>query len=178
MKKKTIRKIESHGLIGEAAVYTKCWMHGIRAYFLGHLKRNFPGSDLILETDDPRRNLYVQVKTGYPTKKHEVYLAMHREKDLSEGKFTADFVVFVNLDPKVARTHTHKGELDFAAFSYYIVPGYEANSLFYEALQRKAQRPKRDGMPRKLTHGEVQAREEDMAKYRNAWRLLKPFDGE
>jgi hypothetical protein len=167
----------SHGLIGEAAVYAKCWMHGIPTYFTGHLKKNFAGSDLILDTNDPRRKLWVQVKTGYPTRDHEVYLAMHREKDLTESKFTADYVVFVNLDPEVASTHTHNGELDFAAFKYYIVPRDDANRLFREALQRKAKRPKRDGTPRKLTHGEVQAPEEDVAKYLDAWELLKPSDG-
>jgi len=54
-----LRKSHSHGKIGEAAVYAKCWMHGIPAYFTGGLRSNFAGSDLIVETTDARKKLWV-----------------------------------------------------------------------------------------------------------------------
>jgi hypothetical protein len=41
-------------------------MHGITAYFTGGLRNNFAGSDIIVETKDPRRKLWVQMKTGAP----------------------------------------------------------------------------------------------------------------
>jgi len=172
-------KIRSHGKIGEAAVYAKCWMHGIPAYFTGGLKINFAGSDLILDTVDPRRKLWVQVKTGYPTRKNYAYLTQATsEKDLTQPKFTADFVVFVNLYDKVAKSHTHNVELDFHNLSYYVVPRDAANRLFREALKGEADRPKRDGTKRKLGNlaGEVQYA--TMEQYRDAWILLKQADGD
>jgi len=69
-----LSKSQSHGRIGEAAVYAKCWMHGIAAYFTGGLRNNFAGSDLIVETKDQRAKLWVQVKTGAPALKDHIYL--------------------------------------------------------------------------------------------------------
>jgi hypothetical protein len=63
----SIRKLQSHGKIGEAATYAKCWMHGIPPYHTGGLRSNFAGSDLIVDTADPRQKLWIQVKTGAPT---------------------------------------------------------------------------------------------------------------
>ncbi len=54
------RKSQSHGKIGEAAAFAKCWMHGIPAYFTGGLRSNFAGSDLIVETRNQRVKLWVQ----------------------------------------------------------------------------------------------------------------------
>lgn len=68
-----LRKSESHGKIGEAAVFAKCWMHSIPAYFTGGLRINFAGSDLIVETAERRRKLWVQVKTGAPILKDHVH---------------------------------------------------------------------------------------------------------
>ncbi len=174
----TNQKKLSHGKIGEAAVYARCWMHGIPAYFTGGLKVNFAGSDLIVDTTDPRRKLWIQVKTGYPTCKNYVYLTQSAgERDLTQPKFVADFVVFVNLDAEVARKHTHNGELDFSALSYYVVPRDDANGLFCEALRGEADRPKRDGTTRSLTNVAVEIPHADMERYRDAWRLLKQADG-
>lgn len=108
------RKSQSHGKIGEAAVYAKCWMNGIPAYYTGGLRSNFAGSDLIVETSNIRSKLWIQVKTGAPVLKDHVYLTQcDGENDLGRDKFDADFVVFVNLDAKVALNHGHAGELDF-----------------------------------------------------------------
>ena len=38
-----LRKSQSHGKIGEAAVYAKCWMNGIPAYFTGGCAATSPG---------------------------------------------------------------------------------------------------------------------------------------
>lgn len=43
----------------------KCWMNGIPAHNTNGLRANFAGSDIIIDTDDPRKKLLVQVKTGY-----------------------------------------------------------------------------------------------------------------
>ena len=95
-------------------------MHGILAYSTGSLKANFAGSDLlIVDAADPRRKLWVEVKTGFPTRKNHVYLTQSAgEKDLTHPKFAADFVVFVNLDAKAAKAHIHDGALDFQHLSY------------------------------------------------------------
>jgi hypothetical protein len=47
-----LRKTQSHGKTGEAAVTAKCWMHGIPAYNTSGLRANFAGSDLIVDTSD------------------------------------------------------------------------------------------------------------------------------
>lgn len=170
----TLSKSLSHGRIGEAAVSAKCWMHGIPAYNTGGLRANFAGSDLIIETGDPRKKLWVQVKTGAPIEKDRVYLTQCAgESDLKEEKFQADFVIFVNLDLKAAKSHLHDGSLDFNNLSYYVVPRKQANSLFFEAVKTAADKPKRDGHPRKLTNLAVHVPNKFMEKYRDAWAQLK-----
>jgi len=167
-------KSRSHGRIGEAAVYAKCWMNGIAAYSTGGLRNNFAGSDLIVETGDPRRKLWVQVKTGAPTLKGFVYLTQCAgEADLTDQKFAADFVVFVNLDLKTAKGHTHDGSLDFAALSYYVVPAAAANRIYRLALKGWANKPKRDGERRKLTNMGVHVTAKKMVRYRDGWDRLK-----
>ena len=169
-----LRKSQSHGKIGEAAVYTKCWMHGIPAYFTGGLRNNFAGSDLIVETKDRRNKLWVQVKTGAPILKNHVYLTQCAgDSDLEGEKFDADFVVFVNLETRVALKHTHSGELAFEHLSFYVVPRKAANSLYRSALSYWHEKPKRDGGRRKLGNMAVHVPVAKMEKYREAWKLLK-----
>jgi hypothetical protein len=170
----TPRKSQSHGKIGEAAVYAKCWMNGIPAYFTGGLRNNFAGSDLIVETQDQRTKLWVQVKTGAPILKGHVYLTQCAgEVDLEGEKFAADFVVFVNLDTRVALRHSHSGELSFEHLSFYVVPRHAANSLYHAALIHWHEKPKRDGGRRKLGNMAVHVPIDQMQKYREAWALLK-----
>src|SRR4051812_39493381 len=69
-----IRKQQSHGRIGEACVTAKCWMHGIPAYNTAGLRANFAGSDLIVDTPDPKRKLLIQVKTGYNPSPDWIYM--------------------------------------------------------------------------------------------------------
>src|SRR5947208_2555920 len=69
-----LRKTQSHGKIGEAAVTAKCWMNGIPAYNTGGLRANFAGSDLIVDTEDPKRKLLIQVKAGYSPRNDQIYL--------------------------------------------------------------------------------------------------------
>ena len=173
----SLGKSRSHGRIGEAAVFAKCWMHGIPAYSTGGLRSNFAGSDLIVETADPRKKLWVQVKTGASTLKDHVYLTQGTEEDLSEAKFKTDFVVFVDLDLRTAKSHSHDGTLDFSSMSYYVVPVKEANRLFRAALERLATKPKRDGTPRKLTNIGVVVPNASMEQYRDAWDSLKSASG-
>lgn len=168
------RKSQSHGRIGEAAVYAKCWMHGIPAYFTGGLRSNFAGSDLIVETRDQRTKLWVQVKTGAPILKNHVYLTQcSGENDLTAEKFESDFVVFVNLQTRPALKHTHEGELSFEHLSFYIVPSKEANLLYRDAVTHWHRKPKRDGGVRKLGNMAVHVPAADMSKYLDAWSLLK-----
>jgi hypothetical protein len=170
----TLSKSQSHGRIGEAATYAKCWMHGIPAYYTGGLRANFAGSDLIVDTVDPRRKLWIQVKAGAPILKDHVYLTQCAgDTDLGGNKFSADFVVFVNLDVKFAKSHSHDGSLDFPALSFYVVPVAQANSIYREALQGWADKPKRDGDRRKLSNMAVHVRSEVMAEFRDAWHQLK-----
>ena len=49
-------------------------MHGIPAHNTNGLRANFAGSDLIIDTSNPRKKLLVQVKTGYAPSKGMVYL--------------------------------------------------------------------------------------------------------
>ncbi|MDR0775865.1 MAG: hypothetical protein LBE81_04425 [Azonexus sp.] len=169
-----LRKSNSHGKIGEAAVYAKCWMHGIPAYFTGGLRNNFAGSDLIVETKSQRAKLWVQVKTGAPILKDHVYLTQCAgDRDLDVPKFESDFVVFVNLDTHPALKHTHAGELGFEHLSFYIVPAEDANSLYLRELVHWHNKPKRDGGVRKLGNMAVHISASEMARYRDAWSLLK-----
>ncbi len=169
-----LRKSQSHGKIGEAAVYAKCWMHGIPAYFTGGLRNNFAGSDLIVETKDQRAKLWVQVKTGAPILKDHVYFTQCAgDGDLECEKFDADFVVFVNLDTRTALKHTHAGELGFDHLSFYVVPRKAANALYRSSLVYWHEKPKRDGGRRKLGNMAVHVPADRMEKYRDAWKLLK-----
>lgn len=170
----TPRKSNSHGKIGEAAAFAKCWMHGIPAYFTGGLRNNFAGSDLIVETKSQRIKLWVQVKTGAPILKGHVYLTQCAgEGDLIATKFESDFVIFINLETRPALKHTHEGELGFEHLSFYVVPTDEANAIYRKWVQRWYQKPKLDGGVRKLGNMAVHVPADEMAKYRDAWSLLK-----
>lgn len=168
-----LSKAVSHGRIGEAAVFAKCWMHGIRAYNTGGLRANFAGSDLIVETGDLRKKLWVQVKTGAPILKEHVYLTQcSGDADLEVAKFSSDFVVFVNLDLRAAKSHAHNGLLDFDALTYYVVPCKDANRLYQSAVQTWAAKPKRDGGQRKLANMAVHVPAKAMERYKDAWQRL------
>jgi hypothetical protein len=171
----SLRKTQSHGRIGEAAVTAKCWMNGIPAHNTNGLRANFAGSDLIVDTDDPRRKLLVQVKTGFSPTKGQVYLTQASgEADLKDDKFHADFVVFVNIDKKAGEAHTHDGSLDFQHFTYYVVPGDVANQLFRSAVQREHARPLiKTGGTRKLTNMAVNVPPESVALYKDNWSQLR-----
>jgi hypothetical protein len=169
-----LRKSQSHGKIGEAAVYAKCWMHGIPAYFTGGLRNNFAGSDLIVETGNQRAKLWVQVKTGAPILKDHVYLTQcSGDGDLAATKFSSDYVVFVNLDTRHAIRHAHEGELGFEHLSFYVVPADTANALYRKWLMHWHSRPKRDGGVRKLANMAVHVAVGEMAEYKDAWKQLK-----
>ena len=169
----TLSKSQSHGRIGEAATYAKCWMHGIPAYHTGGLRSNFAGSDLIVETSNPRLKLWIQVKSGAPILKDQVYLTQCAgDDDLHGDKFAADFVVFVNLELRSAKAHSHDGSLDFKHLSFYVVPRADANRLYRKALAGWAAKPKRDGGRRKLGNMSVHVPLTDMTQYRDAWPLI------
>jgi hypothetical protein len=168
-----LSKSQSHGRIGEAAVYAKCWMYGIPAYHTGGLRANFAGSDLIVETKDPRIKLWIQVKTGAPILRDHVYLTQCAgEEDLNKDKFAADFVVFVNIDLRTAKAHIHDGSLDFKSLSFYVVPCADANRLYQKGLKEWAVKPKRNGGRRKLGNMAVHVPSVEMAKYHDAWKLI------
>jgi hypothetical protein len=168
-----INKRQSHGKIGEAAVAAKCWMHGIPAYNTAGLRANFAGSDLLLDTKDPTRKLLVQVKTGYSAN-GTVYLTQCAgEHELEGDKFVSDFVVFVNIDRKAAEKHTHRGELDFAHLTFYVVPRERANFMYRTVLVAEHARPKRDGGQRKLGNMAVYVPIDDAAAYKDAWYLIR-----
>jgi len=169
-----IRKTQSHGKIGEAAVTAKCWMHGIPAYNTGGLRANFAGSDIIVDTDDPKRKLLVQVKTGYISRPDQVYLTQCKgEEDLFKGKFVADFVVFVNMDKKAGSGHAHDGSLDFEHLIYFIVPRDAANDLYINAVKREHARPLRNGGKRALTNMAVNVERHELDEYHDAWHLIR-----
>jgi len=168
-----LRKSQSHGRIGEAATYAKCWMNGIPAYHTGGLRANFAGSDLIVETSDPRTKLWIQVKTGAPILKGHVYVTQCAgDGDLKLDKFESDFLVLVNLDTRKAQQHKHDGSLGFEHLSFYVVPRSEANRIYRKAVQHWANKPKRDGGRRKLGNMAVHIPAEDMEQYREAWQLV------
>jgi hypothetical protein len=168
-----LRKSQSHGRIGEAATYAKCWMHGIPAYHTGGLRANFRGSDLIVETSDPRTKLWIQVKTGAPILKGHVYVTQcGGDDDLKLDKFEADFLVLVNLDNRRAKQHVHDGTLGFADLSFYVLPRKAANSIYRKAVRYWGRRPKRDGGKRKLANMAVHVPASQMDQYRDAWRLV------
>ena len=171
----TLRKTQSHGRIGEAAVTAKCWMNGIPAHNTNGLRANFAGSDLIIDTMDPRKKLLIQVKTGYRPTKGAIYLTQASgESDLTDDKFKADFVVFVNIEKKVGESHQHQGTLDFEHLIYYVVPADVANPVFRDAVQREYDRPLlKSPERRKLSNLAVHVEPRVLGKYRDAWQLLR-----
>ncbi len=171
---KVLRKNQSHGRIGESATTAKCWMNGIAAYNTGGLRSNFAGSDLLIETGDPRTKLFVQVKTGWPIKRGHVYMTQCcGEDELTKDKFDSDFVVFVNLDPKRGAAHQHDGTLGFEHLSFFVVPREEANRLYREAIEELYATPKRDGTKRRMGNVAVHVPPERIELYRDAWRLIR-----
>lgn len=174
-----LRKTQSHGRIGEAAVTAKCWMNGIPAHNTNGLRANFSGCDIIIDTDDPRRKLLVQVKTGFSPSKARVYLTQASgERDLDEAKFKEDFVVFVNMDRKTGQAHEHRGTLDFEHLTYYVVPVDEANRIYREAVKREHDRPLlKSAEKRKLGNMAVNVDPESVEQYRDAWHLLRNDSG-
>lgn len=170
----SLRKQQSHGRIGEAAVSAKCWMHGIPAYNTGGLRANFAGSDLIIDTPNPKLKRLVQVKTGYSPTKDKVYLTQCKgDIDLEGEKFVSDFVVFVNIDKKVGSTHNHEGAFGFEHLQFYVVPHTEANAIYKAAVQRDFAKPLRTGGVRKLANMAVVVGKEEMSKFLNAWHLMR-----
>lgn len=170
-----VMKSQSHGRIGEAAVLAKCWMHGIPAYDTGGLRANFAGSDLLIDTESPRKKLLIQVKAGYSPRQDIVYLTQcSGESELEREKFVSDFVVFVNIDKKVGSTHQHAGELDFNHLSYFVVPRDSANHIYGAALRRDYEKPLiKTGGVRKLGGMAVFVSLDEMSCYKDAWHLLK-----
>lgn len=171
----TLRKTQSHGRIGEAAVTAKCWMNGVPAHNTNGLRANFAGSDIIIDTSDPRRKLLVQVKTGYSPTKGQVYLTQARgDRDLTEDRFAADFVVFVNVDKKAGDSHEHRGTLGFEHLTFFVVPADVANQVYREAVHREYKRPllKSSGQ-RSLSNMAVNVLPEQLMAYKDAWRLLR-----
>lgn len=171
----SLRKTQSHGRIGESAVTAKCWMNGIPAHNTNGLRANFAGSDIIIDTSDPRRKLLVQVKTGYSPTKGQIYLTQATgEADLTENKFKADFVVFVNIDKKAGESHQHRGTLTFEHLAYYVVPAEIANQVYREAVLREYERPLlKSPNRRSLANMAVNVLPEALAKYRDGWCLLR-----
>lgn len=170
------RKQLSHGRIGEAAVSAKCWMHGIPAYNTGGLRANFAGSDLMIDTLNPKVKKLVQVKTGYRPTGDNVYLTQCKgEIDLEGDKFVSDFVVFVNIDRKVG-THNHDGTFGFEHLEFYVVPQVQANEMYKAATQRDHARPLRAGGVRKLGNMSVIVPREGMSEFLDAWHLMRATD--
>ena len=169
-----LRKTQSHGRIGEAAVSAKCWMHGVPAYNTGGLRSNFAGSDLIIDTNDPKTKRLVQVKTGYSPTKDKVYLTQCKgECDLVGEKFVSDYVVFVNIEKKAGSAHSHDGSLGFEHLTFYVVPRAAANTIYRTAVQRDHAIPLRAGGVRKLANMAVTVSRELMTPYFNAWHLMR-----
>jgi hypothetical protein len=169
-----LKKQQSHGKIGEAAVTAKCWMNGIAAYNTGGLRSNFAGSDLLLDTSDPKKKLLIQVKAGYSPGDDQVYLTQcSGEEELEREKFVADFVVFVNIDRKVGPNHQHDGTLSFEHLSYFVVPRDVANNVYGQALRREHSRPLRNGGQRKLGNLAVIVPLSDLKEFKDAWHLMR-----
>lgn len=171
----SLRKTQSHGRIGEAAVTAKCWMNGVPAHNTNGLRANFAGSDLIIDTPDPRRKLLVQVKTGYSPSKGKIYLTQASgEADLTNQKFKADYVIFVNIDKKVGESHQHLGTLSFEHLTFYVVPVDVANATYQEAVQRDYELPLiKSGKRRSLSNMAVNVSPEKLGMFKDAWHLLR-----
>ncbi len=149
-------------------------MNGIPAYNMAGLRANFAGSDILVDTDDPRRKLLVQVKTGYCPVKDQVYLTQCAgTDDLEKDKFVSDFVVFVNIDRKVGRSHSHDGTLGFEHLRFFVVPRDLANMLYKRAVRQGYELPKKDGTRRSLNNMAVNVPIEDLAACEDAWHLIR-----
>lgn len=150
-------------------------MNGIPAHNTNGLRANFAGSDIIIDTDDPRKKLLVQVKTGYSPSKGQIYLTQASgEGDLTNTKFKADFVVFVNIEKKAGESHEHRGTLKFEHLTYYVVPADEANAAYKEAVKRDYDLPlKNSDKRRSLENMAVNVTPERLGKYKDAWHLLR-----
>lgn len=174
-----LRKQQSHGRIGEAAVAAKCWMHGIPAYNTAGLRANFAGSDLLVDTEDARRKLLVQVKTGYAPGPGWIYMTQCSGPDeLERAKFVSDFVVFVNIDKQAGMRHTHNGELDFHHLSFFVLPRENANTLYRAALLREHARPLiKTGGQRKLGNLAVNVAATEMQSFKDAWQVIREASG-
>jgi hypothetical protein len=173
-----MNKRQSHGRIGEAAVIAKCWMNGVPAYDTAGLRANFAGSDIIVDTDDPKRKLFVQVKTGFVPVSGQVYFTQCAgECDLTDEKFVSDFVVLVNIDGKVGATHHHDGTLDFTHLSFFVLPRDVANDSYRQAVQREYDRPLKSGGRRRLGNMAVYVPSQELEGYRGAWNLLRAACG-
>ena len=93
---------------------------------------------------------------------------------MTEDKFRADFVVFVNIDKKTGESHDHRGTLNFEHLIYYVVPVEVANTAFRTAVQREYDRPLlKSPEKRKLTNLAVYVAPECLSKYKDAWQLLR-----
>jgi hypothetical protein len=105
-----------------------------------------------------------------------VYLTQSGEQDLTEHKFAADFVVFVNFDGQVAEAHLHDGKLDFKHLTFYVVPCAEANRIYLAAVKRQYAVPITRGLKkggvRSLRNMDVNAPASEMARFKNAWNLI------
>lgn len=98
---------------------------------------------------------------------------MHGIPAHNTGGLRANFVVFGNLVPRTAKSHTYDGSLDFQSLSFYIVPGAKANLIYQGAVKALAAKPKRDGGSRKLGNMAVNVPGDDMADYKDASGQLK-----
>lgn len=150
-------------------------MHGVPAHNTNGLRANFAGSDIIIDTQDPRIKRLVQVKTGYSPAEGQIYLTQASgEPDLVEDKFKADFVVFVNIDKKIGEAHQHRGTLSFEHLVYYVVPVEVANQVYRAAVQREYERPLiKSTKKRSLSNMAVNVQPHVLAEYRDAWHLLR-----
>ncbi len=96
------------------------------------------------------------------------------DQELNVSKFVADFIVFVNLHKKVGSTHQHMGELSFEHLIFFVVPRDEANQLYAAALKREHSRPLiNGGGQRKMGNLAVNVESSEMAKYKDAWQLIR-----
>ena len=178
MPKETLKqanKSQAHGQIGEAVVVAKCWMHGLRAYRTAALATHFANADIVVAAENlPHRPAWIEVKTGYPAKRGQVYLTQYSSDGAAhKEKFGADVVVFVNIEPGVGRKHKCDGLLDFTALSCYVVPRAVANSLFMRQVKLEAATPKANGEPRSMRNLAVHASVADMEIYREAWHHVR-----
>jgi hypothetical protein len=149
-------------------------MYGIPANSTAGLRSNYAGSDLIVDTNDPRTKLLVQVKTGYSPAKDQIYLTQCAgDDDLTKDKFVADFVVFVNLDQKAGKAHEHDGKLDFEHLTFYVVPRDIPNKTYKDAVKRDYDKPLKTGGRRKLGNMAVNVQSEQLARYKDAWPLMR-----